>query len=103
VGEVRQSATGLTTPMKKGYQIVSSQVPQQGSLQTVLGYPPNENDTVYQWDPVAKNYKSQAYIDGAWSGDWGEGVEPPVKVGEALLIKVDVTTPLPWTRIFEIK
>jgi hypothetical protein len=103
VGEVRQSATGLVTTTRKGFQIVSSQVPQAGNLQTDLGYAPNESDTVYLWNPTSKSYAQQAFIDGAWGGDFGDFVEPPIKVGEAFFLSVVTDTPTPWTRIFEIK
>ena len=69
VGEVMQGAA-LTTPLPAGFSIVSSQVPQQGTL-TALGFTAIDGATVFQWvnnGLGGGSYVSSTYddLDGAW-------------------------------------
>jgi hypothetical protein len=73
---------------------VSSQVPQQGKLQTDLGFPPAENDVVYTFKNPG-GYTIYAFEFGEWSPS-----EPVIGVGEGFWVeKVAATT---WTRNFSV-
>jgi hypothetical protein len=94
VGEVPQGT--LTTPLVPGFQIVSSQVPQSGALDTVLGFPVAETDVVYLFDCATQNYVIKGYELGEWAGG-----APVPKVGEAFFVK-KAANPTPWTRTFSV-
>ena len=92
VGEVPQGT--LTTEVPAGFAIVSSQVPQAGQIDTVLGYPAVEGDTVYLWSTAIQNYVIATFEFGDWS------VPPVVAVGEAVFSsKAAAAT---WTREFSV-
>jgi hypothetical protein len=93
VGEVRQGT--LTTPIIQGLQIVSSQVPQAGGIQTVLGYPPADGDTVYVWNQTTQGYSTLGYEFGEWSA------EPNLDVGEAVFLSA--SSAKSWTRTFTVQ
>jgi len=93
VGEVPQGT--LNTPIAKGFQIVSSQVPQAGTV-SALGYAPNEGDTFFQFDTAANKYKTPNTFDlGAWSP-----AEPTLAVGEAAFLNAAAAKT--WTRTFQV-
>jgi hypothetical protein len=94
VGEVMQG-TALTTQLPAGFSIASSQVPQEGRIDTVLGFPSVEGATIYQFDNATGGYKTAAYD----FGEWGPVVPTP-KVGEAFWAKMPAATA--WTRDFNI-
>jgi hypothetical protein len=106
VGEVMQGT--LTTSMVPGLQIVSSQVPQAGTLKE-LGFPSTTaqgatpGDQVYQFiinDPVAAN--NQKYYVSTFD-DLEDGYLPAFKaldVGEAVFVKLGKATT--WTRTFNV-
>jgi len=80
VGTVPQGA--LSTPLSAGFQIVSSQVPLNGTLQNTLKYTPKNQDTVYIFDPVSQSYTQASYITGpGWLPS-----EPSVAVGQAFFL-----------------
>jgi hypothetical protein len=92
VGEVKQGS--LQTPLVAGFQIVSSQVPQSGGLDTELGFPVAEGDVVYLFDNATGQYSIFAY-------EFGEWITPVPKVGEAFFVnKVAAAT---WTRDFTVQ
>jgi hypothetical protein len=91
VGEVKQGA--LSTPIARGFSIVSSQVPQAGKLQTDLKYTPEDGDTVYSFDVTQQKYVAAGYDFGSWSA------EPSLAVGEAVfLLSPSAKT---WNRTFD--
>jgi len=93
VGEVMQGA--LSNPLPANFSIKSSQVPQTGALDTVLGFPAVDGDTVYQF-----NSATQAYVVHALDlGEWGGGVPTPA-VGESFFVKK--TAAGNWTRTFSV-
>jgi hypothetical protein len=92
VGEVPQGT--LTTEVPAGFAIVSSQVPQAGQIDTVLGYPAVEGDTVYLWASVAQTYIIATYEFGEWS------VPPVVGVGDSFFSSKGA--PATWTREFSV-
>jgi hypothetical protein len=91
VGEVPQGNLTVNTP--KGFSIVSSPVPQAGTVSS-LGFVPAEGDTIYQFANGA--YKTpESFNFGEWSPS-----EPTLGVGEAVfLIKAEAGT---WTRTFDV-
>jgi hypothetical protein len=89
----------LNTTLQAGLQIVSSQVPQAGKLQTDLGYNPDGGDTVYQWDTT-----KQGYVVSSWDPTflWSPA-EPTLDVGDAIFLQKAATAKnLTWTRTFNV-
>jgi hypothetical protein len=98
VGEVKQGT--LTTPVGSYYQILASQVPQVGGIQTALGYTPANLDRVYRWLPGIQNYDAaRTYLSA--SGTWSGGGEPSVGVGESFWIQGHAGSA--WTRNFTVQ
>jgi hypothetical protein len=95
VGEVPQG-NPLTTTLVPGLQIVSSQVPQAGKLQTDLSYSPAQDDKVYQWDPTKQTYNISTF-DTTFGWD---PAEPNVGVGEAFFLSK--TAAGTWSRNFSV-
>jgi hypothetical protein len=97
VGNVLQGT--LTTPIAAAYQVVSSQVPQSGLIQTGLGLAPASTDKVFSWLPLAQNYAS-AKTYNAGTGTWLGG-EPSVQVGEAVVLLGHAGSA--WSRNFTVQ
>jgi hypothetical protein len=95
VGEV--STGNLTNAMSAGFQIVSSQVPQEGRVDTVLGFPPIPGATIYQFNNTTGGYISAQFddLDNAWLP-----AVPTLKVGEAFWVRLNAAAN--WTRTFNI-
>jgi hypothetical protein len=84
----------LSTTIKKGLSIVSSQVPQAGLLETDLKYAPVDGDSVYQWKHASQSYSILGYDFGSWTA------QPNLAVGEAIFLSsADDKT---WTRTFNV-
>jgi len=98
VGEVLTGS--LTNAMSAGFQIVSSQVPQEGRVDTVLGFPGIPGAFIYQFNNATGGYVSAQFDDLAGvAGEWIPAV-PTIKVGEAFWVKL--LAPANWTRTFNI-
>jgi hypothetical protein len=92
VGEVPQG--DLTQALPAGFSIQASQVPQEGQLDTVLGFPATDGDVVYLFDNGANGYTIHAFDFGDWS-------TPPVpSVGESFFVNKIAATD--WTRSFSV-
>ena len=92
VGEVSQGA--LTNAIPKGFSIRASIVPQAGQLDTVLGFPVVEGDTVYRFNNATGRYVTHGYEFGAWSSP------PTPAVGEAFFINKFAA--VNWVRNFSV-
>jgi hypothetical protein len=92
VGEVPQGT--LTTPVPEGFSILSSQVPQTGQVDTVLGFPAEEGDTIYLFDCGIQNYSISTFEFGEWSA------VPVPAVGESFFVKAVSTKD--WVRDFSV-
>ena len=94
VGEVKQGT--LTTTIPQGLSIVSSQVPQEGTL-TDLGYAPSGADQIYQFDTT-----KQGYYIASYDPDFAAFDVPlkPLKVGEAVFLRSAKAST--WTRTFSV-
>jgi hypothetical protein len=77
-GEVMQGE--LSNPLPAGFSIVSSQVPQEGSLQA-LGYTGTDGDVVYQFSNSSGTYSINTYFGGSFFPS-----EPNVGIGEAFFV-----------------
>ncbi len=101
VGEVQLSSS---TPIAHGFNIVSSAIPQQGLLDTDLGYPngpgttPGNAEFFYQFNGIS--YRINDFTDGAWEGDDG-GSAPTIHVGEAFWI-FNPNPATAWSRTFTV-
>jgi hypothetical protein len=94
VGEVPQGS--LSTELKVGFNLISSQVPQEGLIGTDLGMPVGADDIVYTYTP------GSGYFISAYDADfeeWDNG-EPMIGVGDAFwVLKSEAAT---WTRDFSV-
>lgn len=95
VGEVAQGS--LTNSMPAGFSIQSSQVPQEGRVDTVLRFPGISGAQIFQFDNAAGGYKSATFddLDNAWLP-----AVPTPKVGEAFWVKLGAAAN--WVRDFNI-
>jgi len=95
VGEVAQG--DLKTAMPAGFSIVSSQVPQEGRVDTVLAFPAIAGATIYQYNNTTGTYVSASFddLDNAWLP-----AVPSPKVGESFWIKLGAASS--WNRTFNI-
>lgn len=92
VGEVKQGS--LSTAISPGFQFVSSQVPQEGTL-SALNYTATDGDVLYKWDNGFSPFTYNLFGDKTWDPS-----EPTLKVGEsALLFSVTGTD---WNRNFVV-
>lgn len=94
VGEVLQG--DLQRPYLQGFDILSSKVPQAGTLQANLAYGPNVGDVVYRWNPASQSYIVHQYTAKGWSGG-----DPPLQVGEAFWLNAAAAGT--WTRNFTVQ
>lgn len=98
VGEVLQTPTNLDIPLKPGFQIVSSIIPQSLILSapsgSTLNFPATDGDLIYF-------FRNGAYeIHNYDLGEWDKSPGPTPAVGEAFWVKkVDTKT---WTRTFTV-
>lgn len=96
VGEVRQTGKGLVNKsIVTGYNLVSSQVPQAATLDT-LGLPGSDDDVVFRWNVAAQSYVvGGTFVTGVgWAGG--------TTVGVAEAFFVQASAPLTWTRTFSV-
>ena len=93
VGEVKQGT--LTTAINNGFQFVSSQVPQEGTL-SALGYTPSTGDVFYKWDGGFSADTYNSFGDNSWDS----GTEPSLKVGQSALYFS--TSGNDWVRTFNV-
>lgn len=95
VGEVLQGA--LSTAMPSGYSIVSSKVPQEGRVDTVLAFPGVDGASISRFDNAANRYVSSTFdgIDNAWTPS-----TPSPRVGESFWARMPAATT--WSRNFNI-
>lgn len=78
VGEVKQGA--LSTTVVPGFQFISSQVPQAGTV-SALGYAPADGDVLYKWDNGFSAYTWNLFGDNTW-----DPAEPTLDVGQSALL-----------------
>ena len=104
VGNVKQGT--LTTSLPQGFSLVSSQVPQQGLVNTDLGMPVGFLDAVFRfngsaYEPFvvvnAGNPTAVPPVPPTWAGG-----EPVINVGEGFFVKKQSTGVTAWTRTFSV-
>lgn len=92
VGNVKQGA--LTTPLSAGFNLVGSQVPQAGLIETDLRLTPALNDSVYTFDSANNRYNPPS----TWFFGWD--TEPFIQVGQGFFIKK--ASAGSWDRTFSV-
>jgi hypothetical protein len=99
VGEVPQG--NLTTPLVKGLQIVSSQVPQEGKISTDLKYTAAPGDQISKYDVATQKFATYLFDDlaNAWTLA-GAPNEPTIGVGESFFLSKNAAGS--WTRTFDV-
>lgn len=100
VGNVMQGA--LSTHFINGYNIISSQVPMAGLMQTGLGYTPTSGDTVYIWNSGAQGYNNPA-SSYTTKGGWAGGGQPNLAIGQAVFLKSAAGAGGNWTTNFTVQ
>ena len=90
VGNVPQGSLSQSIPA--GFSLQSSQVPQSGALDTVLGYPVADGDIIYRY--AAGNYVISTWSFGSWD------TVPTPNVGEGFWVNTSVAKN--WTRNFSV-
>lgn len=92
VGEVVQG--NQTNALPKGFSLKASIVPQQGQLDTVLGFPAVDGDTIYRFNNASGRYTIHNFDFGAWDSP------PSPAVGEAFFVKK--VAAVNWVRNFSV-
>jgi hypothetical protein len=92
VGEVKQGS--LSTPLSAGFNLVASQVPQAGKIQTDLGLVLANNEAVYKFDAQTQQYSIFIYDD-----EWLPS-EPTLAVGEGVWVRKAAAGS--WNRNFSV-
>jgi hypothetical protein len=97
VGEVPQLAdSNITLPA--GFSIASSTVPQNGGLETDMGFPVELNDRVLKWNGSA--YVAYDYVDIGIGSPILSPSEPTVSVSESFFVqKANAAS---WDRNFSV-
>jgi hypothetical protein len=90
VGNVPQGSLSQSIPV--GFSLQSSQVPQSGALDTVLGYPVADGDIVYRY--AGGVYTISTYSFGSWD------TIPVPNVGEGFWVNTSAAKN--WTRNFSV-
>jgi hypothetical protein len=93
LGEVTEG--NLTNALPSGYSIVSSQVPQAGVLDTDLGFPVDDGDTVYLYSNASGAFTTYTYDFGAWN------TTPFLSPGQSFIVKR--TRSHDWIRFFSFE
>jgi hypothetical protein len=93
VGDVMQGS--LSNPIPAGFSIKSSQVPQQGGISSVLGYPTANGDVVYLFNNASGAYQTFTFA----FGNWGPS-EPVINVGQSFFARK--ATAASWNRTFSV-
>lgn len=93
VGEVPQG--DLSQEVPAGLSIQASQVPQAGGISSVLGFPAQANDTIFEF--VDGAYQSSLFVSGP---GWLPG-EPEIAVGEAFFVQREGDGGT-WSRNFDV-
>jgi hypothetical protein len=94
VGNVKQGT--LVTPLSAGFTLVGSQVPQAGLVNTDLGLPIGNAESVFKFDAATQQYTGATFLFGSWGG----GGEPAITVGEGFFVKKNASTS--WSRVFSV-
>jgi len=96
VGEVMQGS--LSLPLASGFNLIGSQVPQSGKLETDLGFKAAANDKVYLFDATSGNYTTYTKrASGTWTGGSGE---PVINVANGFFYQAQAAGA--WTRSFSV-
>jgi hypothetical protein len=108
VGTVPQGT--LTVSMPKGFNLVSSVVPQTGALDSALGLTPRSGDTLYYFDPSVGSYGEVGWNGTVWNTLTANTLTPPVgssqaptaPIGGGFFYLVTGTGTEAWTRTFTV-
>jgi hypothetical protein len=96
VGEVPEGPK--TVAIAAGFNLISSQFPLSGAVETSLGLPAVNLNRLHQWVPAVQNYVTfTRRATGAWTGGTAE---PTVGVGEGFFFEAQA--PTNWTRTYVV-
>src|SRR5688572_8471722 len=97
IGVVPQGS--LANPFPSGDSIRSSMVPQTGPVDTLLGVPLINNDTIFRYDNASGNLLGYTYFIDDETYAWVPEVPVP-RVGQSFWIRT--TTARTWNRNFTV-
>jgi hypothetical protein len=105
VGQVRQSVgnTPISIPINQGPTLISSAVPQEGTLTDLGLAAPNNFLNVFRWlsdnDPAGAGVQLTHFDpnDGFW-----DPVDSIIHIGEAFFINAPSGGNNPWSRVFHV-
>jgi hypothetical protein len=87
VGEVPQGSLSQSIAGNFGFNILGSQAPVGGTVDTVMtGFPGVAGDTVYQWNPAALGGAGDFSANSLYGGSSWSGTITNIDVGEAFLL-----------------
>jgi hypothetical protein len=95
VGEVPEGTK--TVDIATGFNLIASQFPLAGAVETALGLPAVNNNRLHQWVPAVQNYVTFTRRATGWTGGTGE---PTVGVGEGFFFETQA--PTNWTRTYTV-
>jgi len=99
VGEVPQG--NLSTPYVAGYNLLGSQVPQTGLLETDLGFKGATNDKAFIFDVTTQAYTTfTKRASGSWTGGPTGVTQPTVNVANGFFLNAAAAGT--WTRTFSV-
>jgi hypothetical protein len=90
LGQVTQGR--LINSLPSGYSIISSQVPQAGVIDTNLGFPVDDGDTVYLYNNASGAFTTYTYDFGVWN------TPPSLSLGQSFIVRK--TRSHDWIRFF---
>jgi hypothetical protein len=106
VGQVPQGTT-LTNTLQPGFNMVSSIVPQQAAIDTVLGLTPTIGDTIFLYNVSASSYDIMNWTPTGWQtvvGPEPTGTAPSPAVGAGFFYYANIAngTTEVWNRSFQV-
>jgi hypothetical protein len=108
VGTVPQGTLVNTNAVAAGFSMISSMVPQAGTLDTNattgLSFTPNNGDIIYSYDPVNGYSAATAnYNTGQLGYSTDPNPRPYVAVGQGFFYSTGNADGLTWTRTFNVQ
>jgi hypothetical protein len=77
-----------------GFNMVATQEPISGQIDTNLTYVPSIGDVIYMWNPSTQQYTSANYINSKKGPAWNPS-DPVISVGQGVFINTTLTSG--WT------
>jgi hypothetical protein len=99
VGTVPQGT--LPVSIQKGFNLISSIVPQSAAIDSVMGLTPTVGDTIFFYDPV-NGYNETYYWTGSWQAPGGFPAVPTPNVAQGFFYQNNSGASETWNRTFNV-